>query len=231
MLSPNTVTNTAGNQTTASTSSAAELNAQSLTGQELLEKSRQLRAGGTGKEQVTASARQLFNASVPDALSLVNQLLDQFITTTTATADSKAKEIEVKSTAIAEITRLWDLSMTEFSKFVNPNDPGDLVEFDAAINEQTRQNLREIDRIIKTDLGIPQGIAEITGVNIEETLRLRPNYSAVQSMKATATAFTDKIQVTLDTLQQEFKNGMTDITSAQEEVRNVSQFIVQISQQ
>lgn len=262
MLSTNTVTNTTGNQATTTASSNAELNAQGLTGTELAEKSRHLRAqmvktsnqakaAASATASATASSnaelnaqaltgeevhrksqsRQLFSAGVPDAIGLVNQLLDQFITTATDTASAKAKEVETKSKAIAEITRLWSLSKTEFSKHVNPSDPDRLVTF-ADLNEATKQQLRQIDEIIKTDLANPQGIAEITGVNINLTLTtLRLNYSAVESMSATATAFTDKIQVTLDTLQQEFKNEMTDITSANEEVRSLAQFKVQISQQ
>ncbi len=222
------------NQQTAVNLVNAETNAQMLTGPELIEKSEKLRAEAEKRAQAeqsrAASSRQLFTPGVPDALMLVDELLGQFINTSTNSAESKAKEIETKAGAIAELTRLWDMAMTEFSKYVNPNDPGDRVEFNGAISEATRNNLREIDRIIKTQLGIPAGIAEITGVNIEETLNLSPNYSGVQSMKAVATAFTDKIQVRIDTLQQEFKNEMTEITSAQEEIRNVAQFIVQLSQ-
>ncbi|TNZ14546.1 hypothetical protein CGK53_24515, partial [Vibrio parahaemolyticus] len=44
------------------------------------------------------------------------------------------------------------------------------------------------------------------------------------------TAFNDTIQVEIDTEQQRFKNVMTEISSAQEEIRDVRQVIVRLSQ-
>ena len=45
------------------------------------------------------------------------------------------------------------------------------------------------------------------------------------------TAYCDKIQVELDTQQQEFKNMMTEVSSAQEELRDVRRSVVSMSQQ
>jgi hypothetical protein len=57
------------------------------------------------------------------------------------------------------------------------------------------------------------------------------NYGQLQSMNATMTAYCDTIQVDLDTHQQEFKNIMTKITSAQEELRDVRRNIITLAQQ
>lgn len=56
------------------------------------------------------------------------------------------------------------------------------------------------------------------------------SYGELQEMNATMTAYCDTIQVDLDTKQQEFKNVMTEISSAQEEIRDVRRAIVAITQ-
>ncbi len=56
------------------------------------------------------------------------------------------------------------------------------------------------------------------------------SYGELQEMNATMTAYCDTKQVDLDTKQQEFKNVMTEISSAQEEVRDVRRAIVAITQ-
>lgn len=55
------------------------------------------------------------------------------------------------------------------------------------------------------------------------------SYNDLQAMNATMTAFCDTIQVDLDTEQQLFKNIMTDISSAQEEIRDIRRAIVAMS--
>ncbi|MEI8671613.1 hypothetical protein P4S52_06205 [Vibrio sp. SA48] len=59
---------------------------------------------------------------------------------------------------------------------------------------------------------------------------MKVSYGTLQEYNATMTAYCDTIQVDLDTQQQEFKNIMTEISSAQEEIRDVRRAIVAITQ-
>ena len=215
MSTPNTISNISSSQLVASASTqTSDLNQQTPI-PELVDQSKQLRS------------RPLFTPGVPDALSLVNELLDQFVTTATGAAEAKAKELEVISNAIAEITRRWGLIMSDNVEYTNPNDPDVTTPLG---DGPSAEHIDEIHRIIREDLGLNNGIYEITGDWLDASKAMHVNYSKLQSLNAVSVAFTDKIQVKVDTKQQEFKNEMTDITSAQDEIRNLSQFIVQLSQ-
>ncbi|MEK2173321.1 hypothetical protein WOB82_03175 [Vibrio parahaemolyticus] len=165
----------------------------------------------------------LFTQGAVDPLDLIDQILSQYIETQTAHADAMAQEIEVMSNAVAEINRLWGLVMQETLPNTDPNS-----------NDKTPllgdEHLEQIDSYIKNDLGDSRGILVITGSNLENTKNMSVSYGELQEMNATMTAYCDTIQVDLDTKQQEFKNVMTEISSAQEEIRDVRRAIVAITQ-
>ncbi|MDN3612023.1 hypothetical protein ACODM8_16835 [Vibrio ostreicida] len=172
--------------------------------------------------ETSTSSKYLFTPGFSDPLDLIDQLLSKYIEDQTAKADKMAEEIEVKSSAIAEINRLWGLTMSETLPYTDPNN-----------NDKTTLSstqLEEIDRLIREDLGEPDGIKMITGSNLEDSEKLQVSYGTLQEYNATMTAYCDTVQVDLDTMQQEFKNTMTEISSAQEEIRDVRRAIVAITQ-
>ncbi|AQS37647.1 hypothetical protein Sps_02493 [Shewanella psychrophila] len=165
----------------------------------------------------------LFSSGSRDPLALIDSILSKYITDQTKLAETKADAISKKSEAIAEINRLWGLIMSDRLPNTKPGD-----------NKTTSLNggkasdyLLEIDVIIKQQLGNSEGIKEIVGSG---GMSQNVTYDQLQSMNATMTAYCDTIQVDLDTEQQEFKNVMTEITSAQEEIRDVRRSIISISQ-
>ena len=95
----------------------------------------------------------------------------------------------------------------------------------------------EIDKIICELEGLPypdpdgDGITNGTGIAYITGGNNNPTYDQLQEMNAKMTAYCDKIQVELDTQQQEFKNMMTEVSSAQEELRDVRRSVVSMSQQ
>lgn len=169
------------------------------------------------------SSNYLFSAGNRDPLSLIDTILSKYISEQTKSAEAKADNISLKSEAIAEINRLWGLIMSDRLPNTKPGD-----------DKSTKLNggsaagfLSQIDDIIKTKLGNPQGVGEIAGTDWSTK---NVTYDQLQSMNATMTAYCDTIQVDLDTEQQKFKNTMTEITSAQEEIRDVRRSIISISQ-
>ncbi|ENM3901475.1 hypothetical protein NTE25_003684, partial [Vibrio cholerae] len=72
-------------------------------------------------------------------------------------------------------------------------------------------------------------IAAITGKDLENSKKHNVNYNELQAMNATMTAYCDTIQVDLDSQQQLFKNIMTELSSTQEEIRDVRRSIVAIA--
>ncbi len=165
----------------------------------------------------------LFSAGSRDPLNLIDIILSKYISDQTQSAEAKADNISLKSEAIAEINRLWGLIMSDRLPNTKPGD-----------NKTTKLNegkaagfLSEIDNIIKTKLGNPAGVGEIAGTDWNTKT---VTYDQLQSMNATMTAYCDTIQVDLDTEQQKFKNTMTEITSAQEEIRDVRRSIISVSQ-
>lgn len=165
----------------------------------------------------------LFSAGSRDPLNLIDIILSKYISEQTQSAEAKADNISLKSEAIAEINRLWGLIMSDRLPNTKPGD-----------NKTTKLNegkaagfLSEIDNIIKTKLGNPAGVGEIAGTDWSTK---DVTYDQLQSMNATMTAYCDTIQVDLDTEQQKFKNTMTEITSAQEEIRDVRRSIISVSQ-
>lgn len=174
------------------------------------------------KAQNTTSS-YLFSSGSRDPLNLIDIILSKYISEQTESAEAKADNISLKSEAIAEINRLWGLIMSDRLPNTKPGD-----------NKTTKLNegkaagfLSEIDNIIKTKLGNPAGVGEIAGTDWSTK---NVTYDQLQSMNATMTAYCDTIQVDLDTEQQKFKNTMTEITSAQEEIRDVRRSIISVSQ-
>ena len=170
-----------------------------------------------------SSSNYLFSAGNRDPLSLIDTILSKYISEQTKSAEAKADNISLKSEAIAEINRLWGLIMSDRLPKTKPGD-----------NKTTRLNegsaaglLSQIDNIIKTKLGNTKGLGEIADTDWASK---SVTYDQLQSMNATMTAYCDTIQVDLDTEQQNFKNTMTEITSAQEEIRDVRRAIISVSQ-
>ncbi|CAB1261441.1 Uncharacterised protein [Vibrio cholerae] len=169
--------------------------------------------------------RSLFSSGTKDPLSLIDEILSKYTSDQTLRADQAAKEIEKKANAIAEINRLWGLIMQDNLPNTNPtnNDKTQLGDGDSG------NYLNQINAIILNDLNDSRGIAAITGKNLTDSINHRVSYNDLQAMNATMTAFCDTIQVDLDTEQQLFKNIMTDISSAQEEIRDIRRAIVAMS--
>lgn len=169
--------------------------------------------------------RSLFSSGTKDPLSLIDEILSKYTSDQTLRADQAAKEIEKKANAIAEINRLWGLIMQDNLPFTNPtnNDKTQLGDGSSA------SYLEQIQAIISNDLNDSRGIAAITGKTLTDSKNLRVSYNDLQALNATMTAFCDTIQVDLDTEQQLFKNIMTDISSAQEEIRDIRRAIVAMS--
>ncbi|AQM20995.1 MULTISPECIES: hypothetical protein [Vibrio] len=166
--------------------------------------------------------RSLFSSGTKDPLSLIDDILSKYTSDQTLRADQAAKEIEKKANAIAEINRLWGLIMQDNLPNVNPTNNDKTPLGDAASSSY----LDQIQAIIANDLNDSRGIAAITGKNLADSKTYRVSYNDLQAMNATMTAFCDTIQVDLDTEQQLFKNIMTDISSAQEEIRDIRRAIV-----
>ncbi|EPC4928858.1 hypothetical protein RJP03_001911 [Vibrio cholerae] len=177
------------------------------------------------KAQEEVAPMQTRQAS-KDPLDLIDELLSKYLGEQTNRAEGMADNIKVRSDAIAEISRLWGLVMQETMGGTDPNDNKKKAEF----NENANEHLQKIDDLIKNKLNDERGIAAITGKDINATKSMSVSYTDLQSLDATVTAFNDTIQVDIDTEQQRFKNVMTEISSAQEEIRDVRQVIVRLSQ-
>ncbi len=162
-----------------------------------------------------------------DPLDLIDELLSKYLGEQTERAESMADTIKVRSDAIAEISRLWGLVMQDNMNDTNPNDNGRKTLLG---DSASAEYLTKIDEIITTQLKDERGISAITGKNLNDSKNYRVSYTDLQSLDATVTAFNDTIQVEIDTEQQRFKNVMTEISSAQEEIRDVRQVIVRLSQ-
>ncbi len=178
------------------------------------------------ESQATESAtgsNWLFTPGSTDALAIIDRILSQYIIGQTDIAEAMANEIALQSEAIAEINRLWGLIMTDRLPHTKPGDN----QTTPLNGGSSREYLQEIDDIIKNDLGNPEGINVIVGAG---GMGQNVTYDQLQSMNATMTAYCDTIQVDLDTEQQLFKNVMTSITSAQDEIRDVRRAIVSIAQ-
>ncbi|EHQ2335798.1 hypothetical protein [Vibrio cholerae] len=177
------------------------------------------------KAQEEVAPMQTRQAS-KDPLDLIDELLSKYLGEQTNRAEGMADNIKVRSDAIAEISRLWGLVMQDTMGGTDPNDN----KKKASFSQDAKNNLDKIDRLIKENLKDERGIEAITGKNIDQTKGMTVNYTDLQSLDATVTAFNDTIQVDIDTEQQRFKNVMTEISSAQEEIRDVRQVIVRLSQ-
>ncbi|EGQ7740988.1 hypothetical protein [Vibrio parahaemolyticus] len=166
-------------------------------------------------------------ASVKDPLDLIDELLSRYLDQQTVRAKTMADTIETWSNAIAEINRIWGLVMQDNMNNTDPNDNNTRTPLGDGVSAK---HLEDIDRIIKNDLKDDRGIAAITGLDLAASKNHRVSYTDLQSLNATMTAYCDTIQVDIDTEQQKFKNVMTEITSAQEEIRDVRRVIVTLSQ-
>lgn len=183
--------------------------------------------GDNGCRTSGSGSVPLFTPGAVDPLDLIDQILSQYIEEQTAKADAMAQEIEVMSNAVAEINRLWGLVMQDNLSFTDPNSNDTRTPLG---DGNSAAYLNEIDRLIREDLGNPDGIKVITGKNLNDSKSWQVTYGELQELNATMTAYCDTIQVDLDTKQQEFKNVMTEISSAQEEIRDVRRAIVAITQ-
>lgn len=166
--------------------------------------------------------RSLFSSGTKDPLSLIDDILSKYMSDQTLRADKAANEIEKKAKAISEINRLWGLIMQDNLPNTNPTNNDKTPLGDGA----SASYLDQIHAIITSDLNDSRGIAAITGKNLADSKTYEVSYNDLQAKNATMTAFCDTIQVDLDTEQQLFKNIMTAISSAQEEIRDIRRAIV-----
>lgn len=164
--------------------------------------------------------------TIKDPLDLIDELLGKYLVEQTNRAESMADSVKIRSNAISEISRLWGLVMQSTMGGTDPNDNGKKANF----SQDAKTHLEQIDKIIKEQLKDKRGISAITGKDLSNTQNMQVNYTDLQSLDATVTAFNDTIQVDIDTEQQRFRNVMTEISSAQEEIRDVRQVIVRLSQ-
>ncbi|EGQ9436828.1 hypothetical protein BVZ13_17760 [Vibrio cholerae] len=178
------------------------------------------------KAQEEVAPKQVRQAS-KDPLDLIDELLSKYLGEQTNRAEGMADNIKVRSDAIAEISRLWGLVMQNNMNFTDPNDSSKKTPLG---DDASDAYLTQIDEIIRTQLKDARGITAITGKNLADSKNYSVSYTDLQSLDATVTAFNDTIQVDIDTEQQRFKNVMTEISSAQEEIRDVRQVIVRLSQ-
>ncbi|EGQ8141655.1 VPA1350 family putative T3SS effector [Vibrio cholerae] len=178
------------------------------------------------KAQEEVAPMQTRQAS-KDPLDLIDELLSKYLGEQTNRAEGMADNIKVRSDAIAEISRLWGLVMQDNMNYTDPNKNDKTTPLGDSVSAEY---LTKIDTIIKTQLNDERGISAITGKNLEDSKNYHVSYTDLQSLDATVTAFNDTIQVDIDTEQQRFKNVMTEISSAQEEIRDVRQVIVRLSQ-
>ena len=188
------------------------------------------RAAAATPQAASSTSQSLFSAGFSDPLDLIDDLLSMYITTQTDAADKLSKEIEAKSKAIADINSLWGeimvAAMGNVSDADSENGFGPGKKGRVSLSKTT---LDKIDEIIKQVSGGEDDISVIT--NTSSTSNVTATYDQLQEMNARMTAYCDKIQVDLDTQQQEFKNMMTEISSAQEELRDVRRSVVSMSQQ
>ena len=188
------------------------------------------RAAAANTESASSTSQPLFSAGFSDPLDLIDDLLSTYIASQTDAADKLSKEIEAKSKAIADINSLWGEVMVDALSNVSNADskdgfgPGKKGE--VTLSEST---LDKINAIIGQVSGGEDNISVI--INTSNTSGVSVKYDELQEMNARMTAYCDKVQVDLDTQQQEFKNMMTEISSAQEELRDVRRSVVTMSQQ
>ncbi|MBW5812549.1 MULTISPECIES: hypothetical protein [Yersinia] len=170
------------------------------------------------KKTINDSFKQA-HESRKDPLDLIDLMLSQYIRNQTDKAESLAKEISEKSKAIAEINRLWGQVMSSNIQYLDPTK----TEKTISLYNNSAYHLNTIDVIIKDTLG-GNGIIDILdGKN-------SVNYDMLQSINATMTAYCDTAQVDLDSLQQDFKNMMTELTSAQEEIRDIRRAVISFAE-
>ncbi|MBU2895885.1 hypothetical protein [Vibrio hepatarius] len=200
------------------------------------------RAAAANTESTASTSQSLFSPGFSDPLDLIDDLLSTYIASQTASAQELADEIEKKSDAIAEINRLWGQIMIDGLDNKDPDDFGPAKEgttniYDHDGDKKQDSAYAEIDKIICELEGLPDpdpdgdGVTNGTGIAYITGGDNHPTYDQLQEMNAKMTAYCDKIQVELDTQQQEFKNMMTEVSSAQEELRDVRRSVVSMSQQ
>ncbi|MFY2506827.1 hypothetical protein ACN3E9_00525 [Vibrio pectenicida] len=188
------------------------------------------RAAAANTESASSTSQPLFSAGFSDPLDLIDDLLSTYIASQTDAADKLSKEIEAKSKAIADINSLWGEIMVD--ALSNVSDADSKNGFGPGKNGEvtlSKSTLDKINAIIGQVSGGEDNISVI--INTSNTSGVSVKYDELQEMNARMTAYCDKIQVDLDTQQQEFKNMMTEISSAQEELRDVRRSVVTMSQQ
>ena len=175
------------------------------------------------KNTTQSGSTPMFDPDDQDPLELIDMMLSEYIDAQTQKASELSQIIEDKSDGISEVNRLWGLVMQKTLPNTDPNSN----DTTALLGDQY---LSDIDKYIKTEVGDPRGIAVITGNDLENTKGMQTSYAELQEMNATMTAYCDTVQVDIDTEQQNFKNIMTEISSAQEEIRDIRRAIVAVAQ-
>ncbi|WP_341663593.1 hypothetical protein [Vibrio sp.] len=197
------------------------------------------RAAAASPQATSSTSQSLFSSGFSDPLDLIDDLLSMYITMQTEAADKLSKEIEAKSKAIADINSLWgEVMVAALANVSNADDKDGFGPGKKGTVTLSSSTLIKIEEIIKATTGedisviLGSGYSRQTDGNGDTTkITCKCTYDQLQEMNARMTAYCDKIQVDLDTQQQEFKNMMTEISSAQEELRDLRRSVVSMSQQ
>lgn len=178
------------------------------------------------KSSVGPSRSGLFSPGMKDPLALIAKLLNKYINDQTIVAKNKAADIDLKSKAIAEINRLFSLVMDDRLKHTKPGDSQN-VKLNAGNAATYLAKMKVLVIDASTNPATNIDMDSILGSGWETR---SVSYDQLQAINTSMTAYCSKIQAGLDTTQQEFKNTMTLISSAQEELRDTHRSIVSFAQ-
>ena len=160
-----------------------------------------------------------------DAMTEISKIFSMYSAEKKNNAEDLAKEITKRSKAISIVNGHWSSIMNKFVQETDPQDISDTINNESAFLTELQNE--EFNQAICDVLGIPySSVAYKKITNGEEA----PAYDELQQMKATMTALCDEGQVTIDELQQKFKDLMTNINSTNDKNKEIRRRMVQISQ-
>ncbi|MBS0044799.1 hypothetical protein KFE26_21260 [Shewanella sp. M16] len=178
------------------------------------------------KSSVGPSRSGLFSPGMKDPLALIAKLLNKYINDQTIVAKNKAADIDLKSKSIAELSRLFALVMDDRLPSTKPSDTQSVKLNDGNAATYLAQ-MKDLVIDASTTPATKIDMDSILGTNWQSK---NVSYDQLQAINTSMTAYCSKIQAGLDTTQQEFKNTMTLISSAQEELRDTHRSIVSFAQ-
>jgi hypothetical protein len=179
------------------------------------------------KSSVGPSRSGLFSPGMKDPLALIAKLLNKYINDQTIVAKNKAADIELKSKAIAQLSSLFALVMDDRLKHTKPGDTEKVVRLNA---DNAATYLTQMEALVIDASTNPPTKIDMDSILGSDWRTKNVSYDQLQVINTSMTAYCSKIQAGLDTTQQEFKNTMTLISSAQEELRDTHRSIVSFAQ-